>query len=90
MDHELEVEKLTKKIEMMEVNLKVENQKLKDYELEQSTEYTTLKSEKMKIEEKLSEVERGRDTYRERFMEEREARKGLEEDINRIKKEQRA
>lgn len=33
------------------------------------------------------EVERGRDTYRERFMEEREARKGLEEDINRVKKE---
>jgi predicted RNase H-like nuclease (RuvC/YqgF family) len=47
MDHELEVERLTKKIEMMEVNLKRENQKLKDYELEQSTEYTTLKSEKM-------------------------------------------
>lgn len=46
MDHELEVERLTKKIEMMEINLTIENQKMKDYELEQSTEYTTLKSEK--------------------------------------------
>ena len=42
------------------------------------------------VQNQLEEVERGRDTYRERFMEEREARKGLEEDINRFKKEQRA
>lgn len=36
---------------------------------------------------KVSDTEAGRETYRKRFLEEREAKKYLEEHINRVKKE---
>jgi hypothetical protein len=38
----------------------------------------------------LSEVTTGRDTYRSRYLEEREAKKCLEQEVNRVKKECRA
>lgn len=53
-------------------------------------EYSTMKSERDKIVGKMNEVETSRDTYRTRYLEEREVRKCLEEDINRVKKEWRA
>jgi hypothetical protein len=42
------------------------------------------------LENKISDIEAGRESYRKRFLEEREAKKYLEEDINRIRKECRA
>jgi DNA repair exonuclease SbcCD ATPase subunit len=39
---------------------------------------------------RISEVEAGRESYRTRFLEEREAKKFLEEDIKRVQKECRA
>ena len=38
----------------------------------------------------LSTTISGRDSYRERFLEEREAKKALEMEVNRVKKEYRA
>jgi hypothetical protein len=39
---------------------------------------------------RVSEVEAGRESYRTRFLEEREAKKCLEEDVKRVQKECRA
>lgn len=49
-----------------------------------------LKSKFEELSLSLSEVTTGRDTYRSRYLEEREAKKCLEQEVNRVKKECRA
>jgi hypothetical protein len=39
---------------------------------------------------RASEIEAGRESYRARYLEEREAKKCLEEEVNKVKKECRA
>ena len=67
----------------------MEEQQLEINDLKQY-DFDGMLSEIEMLSTKVTETEAGRETYRKRFLEEREAKKYLEEDINRIRKECRA